>query len=215
MTILRQRSDTAANWTTNNPVVPAKQLCFDTTNNTFRIGDGVTNYESLSIQSGTVGNGIVDITGPTTIDLVDTYTINYTDLTSTTFEVTNGLDGVDGTISGNLSSDLNMNGFNIVNADFTGSITEQQVAMPALAIEPDNGTAQYKVISGSETWTDGLADGQSCTIVITGTATAAAAITFPTMKWASALPTLTDNDTLVFYKVNSILYGAHEVNVDA
>jgi len=53
--ILRQRRDTAANWSTNNPVVPDGQLVFDETNDTFRIGDGSTAYGSLSVQSGTQG----------------------------------------------------------------------------------------------------------------------------------------------------------------
>jgi hypothetical protein len=48
--IFRQRRDTAANWTTNNPVIPDGQLCFDTTNDTFRIGNGVANYLDLIIQ---------------------------------------------------------------------------------------------------------------------------------------------------------------------
>jgi hypothetical protein len=48
-TILRQRRDTAANWATNNPVIPEGQLCFDTTNNTFRVGDGTTTYSNLDI----------------------------------------------------------------------------------------------------------------------------------------------------------------------
>ena len=54
-TILRQRRDTAANWSSANPVVPDGQLCFDTTNDTFRIGDGTTNYSSLPVQSGVAG----------------------------------------------------------------------------------------------------------------------------------------------------------------
>ena len=54
-TILRQRRDTAANWTSVNPIIPDGQLCFDETNHTFKIGDGSTNYESLPIQSGVPG----------------------------------------------------------------------------------------------------------------------------------------------------------------
>jgi hypothetical protein len=70
-TILRQRRDTAANWSSANPVIPDGQLCFDTTNNTFRVGDGTTNYSSLSIQSGTPGdmsgaNNLSEIVTPAT-----------------------------------------------------------------------------------------------------------------------------------------------------
>ena len=70
-TILRQRRDTAANWSSANPVIPDGQLCFDTTNNTFRVGDGTTNYSSLSIQSGLPGdmsgaNNLSEIVTPAT-----------------------------------------------------------------------------------------------------------------------------------------------------
>ena len=97
--ILRQRRDTAANWASNNPVIPDGQLCFDTTNNTYRIGDGVTAYESLPIQSGTTGNGIESIvrtSGDGSAGTTDTYTITYTDTTTDTFTVVNGADGADG-----------------------------------------------------------------------------------------------------------------------
>ena len=42
---------------------------------------------------GETGNGIASITKTSTVGLVDTYTITYTDGTTTTFEVTNGQDG--------------------------------------------------------------------------------------------------------------------------
>jgi len=70
-TILKQRRDTAANWSSANPVIPAGQLCFDITNNTFRIGDGTTNYSSLMVQSGVPGdmsgaNNLSELTNTTT-----------------------------------------------------------------------------------------------------------------------------------------------------
>ena len=49
---------------------------------------------------GADGNGIASITKTATSGLVDTYTITYTDGTTTTFNVTNGEDGTDG-INGN------------------------------------------------------------------------------------------------------------------
>ena len=51
---------------------------------TFDVPDGVP---------GATGNGIASITKTATAGLVDTYTITYTDGTSTTFTVTNGQDG--------------------------------------------------------------------------------------------------------------------------
>ena len=44
-------------------------------------------------ETGPTGNGIASITKTSTSGLVDTYTITYTDGTTTTFEVTNGEDG--------------------------------------------------------------------------------------------------------------------------
>ena len=168
-TILRQRRDTAANWTTNNPVIPDGQLCFDETNNTFRIGDGATNYGSLPIQSGAAG-----------------------------------ADGADGTISGNLGTDLNMNGFSIVNPDITGSITEE-TSIATDVFEPDNGTMQYRTLVANTTFTDGLAEGQTLTLYLTN---AGFTVTYPTISWDGGTePTLGTTDRLYFEKVNGTLYG--------
>lgn len=57
---------------------------------TFDIMDGVNG------EDGTDGRGIVSVVKTGTSGLVDTYTITYTDGTTTTFTVTNGKDGVDG-----------------------------------------------------------------------------------------------------------------------
>ena len=179
--ILRQRRDTTANWTTNNPVIPDGQLCFDITNNTFRIGNGTDNYADLAIQSGVAGN--------------------------------DGADGLDGTLSGLLGSDLSMNGFSIGNAEFTGSITEQVATMPALALDPSNGTIQSKTLASDETWTDSLTTGQSMVIHVTN---AGYSITYPTITWVTVTPpTLTAVDALVFYKIGATLFGAYIGSVGA
>jgi hypothetical protein len=86
--ILKQRRDTAANWTSANPVIPDGQLCFDTTNNTFRIGDGTTVHDSLPVQSGVAGaaGGLQDIVDDTTPQLggdLDFQTHKATSFTST------------------------------------------------------------------------------------------------------------------------------------
>lgn len=46
--------------------------------------------------TGDAGRGIVSIEKTNTVGLVDTYTITYTDSTTSTFDVTNGEDGIDG-----------------------------------------------------------------------------------------------------------------------
>ena len=42
---------------------------------------------------GAIGNGVASVTKTTTVGLVDTYTVMFTDTTTTTFDVTNGLEG--------------------------------------------------------------------------------------------------------------------------
>jgi len=83
--ILKQRRDTAANWASANPVIPAGQLCFDTTNNTFKIGDGTATYSALSVQSGTPGasGGLQDIVEDLTPQLGGNLDLNSHNITGT------------------------------------------------------------------------------------------------------------------------------------
>ena len=64
--------------------------------------------DSLKGQNGKDGKGIVSIEKTNTEGLVDTYTINYTDETTSTFDVTNGKDGAteEGGTSGNVPTKL-------------------------------------------------------------------------------------------------------------
>ena len=41
------RNDTQANWESNNPVLGAGEIGYDTTNDNFKIGDGTTAWNSL------------------------------------------------------------------------------------------------------------------------------------------------------------------------
>lgn len=60
-------------------------------------GEPIEKTISVTIPtSGTSGRGIQSITGPVTVGLQDTYTIHYTDDTTTTFVVTNGVPGSNG-----------------------------------------------------------------------------------------------------------------------
>ena len=99
--ILRQRRDSAANWASNDPVIPDGQFVFDTTNNQYRMGNGIDNYSALPLQSGTPGADGAD--------------------------GTDGVDGVDGTISGLLGTDLDCNGFTVNK----GAVRQIAAASPA------------------------------------------------------------------------------------
>ena len=111
--ILKQRRDTAANWTSANPVIPDGQLCFDTTNNTFRIGDGTTVHDSLPIQSGVPGadGGLQDIVDDTTPQLGGDLDLNGNDITGTGAIPSANLSGALPAISGANLTDLPASGF--------------------------------------------------------------------------------------------------------
>lgn len=91
------------------------QYLLKTPNVTIGVG-GVTltddDFIDFPVNEGQDGRGIVSIALTSTSGLVNTYTINYTDETTSTFQVTNGANGTNGT-----------NGTNGVNADMTRTST--------------------------------------------------------------------------------------------
>ena len=93
-----QRRDTAANWSSANPVLEAGEFGYDTTNKTIKIGDGSTRWNALTAITGsnvTVGNGTITIkqggvtkgtftvnqSGSTTIELEKGNTVAWGDIT--------------------------------------------------------------------------------------------------------------------------------------
>ena len=89
-------------------------------------------------------------------------------------------------------------------------LKETQYSFSGTAINPANGTVQYKTLAANTTFTESLADGQSVTLMIDdGTAYT---ITWPTITWLSddgSAPTLqTSGYTCVqLFQMNSTLYG--------
>lgn len=81
----------------------------------------------------------------------------------------------------------------------------------ASTLNPANGTIQYKSISANTTFNETLESGQSLVLrlAITGSPT----VTWPTITWVSAsgntAPTLTTSNVLVFWKIDTTLYGAY------
>ena len=57
MTKIIQRHDTAANWTTANPVLASGEMGVETDTNKFKFGDGVTAWTSLAYAAGEGGGG--------------------------------------------------------------------------------------------------------------------------------------------------------------
>jgi hypothetical protein len=93
-----QRRDTAANWSSANPVLEAGEFGYDTTNKVVKIGDGSTCWNALTAITGSnvaVGNGTITIkqggvtkgtftvnqSGNTTVDLEKGGTTAWGDIT--------------------------------------------------------------------------------------------------------------------------------------
>ncbi len=58
---LKQKYDAATNWTTNNPVLLAGELGFESDTGKFKIGDGTTAWNSLSYVSTGSGGAATDV----------------------------------------------------------------------------------------------------------------------------------------------------------
>lgn len=82
-----QRRDTAANWSSANPVLEAGEFGYDTTNKVIKIGDGSTRWNALTAITGsnvTVGNGTITIKQGGTVR--GTFTVNQSGNTTVELE---------------------------------------------------------------------------------------------------------------------------------
>jgi hypothetical protein len=92
---------------------------------------------------------------------------------------------------------------------FGKAIQEQQYNLTGTAIDPSNGTIQYKTLTTSTTFTESLADGEFVTLMIDDGA--GYTITWPTTTWVGgSAPTLetTGYNVIELWHVNGVLYGA-------
>lgn len=91
------------------------------------------------------------------------------------------------------------------------TIRDTVYALTGTAFDATNGAVQTKTLAANTTFTDSLTSGDA--IVLQLEAGASYTVTWPTMTWVTSggnvAPTLTAKDTLVFWKVSSVLYGAY------
>lgn len=91
------------------------------------------------------------------------------------------------------------------------TVRDTVYALTGTAFDATNGAIQTKTLAANTTFTDSLSSGDA--IVLQLDAGASYTVTWPTITWVTAdgnaAPTLTANDTLVFWKVSSTLYGAY------
>jgi hypothetical protein len=84
-------------------------------------------------------------------------------------------------------------------------------ALSGLALLATNGGVQTKTVGSAIAFTDSLVSGDA--IVLMLEAGASYTVTWPTMTWVTSAgnvaPTLTAKDTIVLWKVGSVLYGAY------
>ena len=126
--------------------------------------------------------------------------------TATKLQTARTINGVafDGTSNITVSDDTKLTKINPV---ITGSITEQVYNLTGTAINPANGTIQYKTVSANTTFTETLTAGQSVILRLIDASNYT--ITFPTITWVGAVaPTLTANCAIVLWKEQATLYGA-------
>ena len=92
---------------------------------------------------------------------------------------------------------------------FHHGIEEQQYSLTGTAIDPDNGTIQYKTLGANTTFTESLANGEFVTLMIDDGS--AYTVTWPTTTWiGGSAPTLITSgyNVIELWKVNGTLYGA-------
>ena len=100
------------------------------------------------------------------------------------------------------------------NVTFKNAITETVATLGTsgtIALNPASGTIQTCAAAGTITFTDSLSSGQSISLRLTSGSSFT--INWPTITWVTSAgnvaPTLTANDTLVFWKISTTLYGAY------
>jgi len=121
------RRDTGANWTLNNPILALGEMGLETDTGRFKLGDGVSEWDALVYASGVPGVSISSIaktSGTGAAGSTDTYTITLSNGNTSTFNVYNGADGVDGNSA--FQSAVN-NGFEGTEVEWLASLPDGKV----------------------------------------------------------------------------------------
>jgi hypothetical protein len=151
------------------------------------------------------------VSGADYATLVGTETLTNKDLTS----VTNTFPSSLATLAGTQTlTNKTLTAPSISALSFTSSYTETVFTLGttgSIALNPANGTVQSAALTGSPTFTSSLVTGQSLTLRLTGAGSYT--VTWPSLTWVTSkgnvAPTLTAADTLVFWNIGGVLYGAY------
>ena len=213
---IQLRRDTAANWTSSNPILADGEIGLERDTDKFKIGNGVANWATRPY-GGIVGpqgiqgiQGIQGETGPTG----PTGPTGATGATGP--QGPQGIQGVPGEVT--LVGVDTLSNKTLVAPVITGTIVEDVYAWTSTSgavtteLEPANGSIQTVTLTGSITaLTDNIAAGEAITLMIDDGATYT--IAWPSISWvnnAKIAPTLatTGYTTVTLWKVATTLYGA-------
>jgi len=107
-------------------------------------------------------------------------------------------------------------GVAVAGGTFTGSVTfedainENVYNCTGTALDPDNGTVQYKTLGANTTLTESLTAGQSMLLMVADGSSYT--VTWPTMTWVGgSAPTLATSgySCIELWKIASTFYGCH------
>ena len=195
-----------------------------------------TNGATVILTTGAVTGDNVSIIAYGAFNVADVYTQaqsnarytqianNLSDVTAVTARTNLGLvigtdvEAYDATILKSAAIGVTVQGYdaNTTTSTNTQTLTNKTVrdtvyALSGVAFDATNGAVQTKTLAANTTFTDSLTSGDA--IVLQLEAGASYTVTWPTMTWVTSggnvAPTLTAKDTLVLWKVSSVLYGAY------
>ena len=134
---MAQRKDTAANWTSTNPILLSGELGYETDTKKFKIGNGSTNWNSLTYLPIPDGSGNLTITGNLEIGTTGSLTFegSTADGFETTLAVTNPTADRTITLPNQSGTVLVSGNASIVDADVSAS-----AAIVGTKISPDFGS---------------------------------------------------------------------------
>ncbi|MDA9072335.1 hypothetical protein N9K75_00515 [bacterium] len=183
-----------------------------------------TTSDAMKVYTGAAWVAVAPVATSVTVSQISDYTgtateLNYTDgVTSSIQDQLNNKEPADATILKDADIGSTVQGYdaNTTTSTNTQTLTNKTVretvyALSGVAFDATNGAVQTKTLASNTTFTDSLSSGDA--IVLQLEAGASYTVTWPTMTWVTSggnvAPTLTAKDTLVFWKVSSVLYGAY------
>lgn len=181
-------------------------------------GSIALNLSTTGVSASTYNNVTVDTKGRVTNGSNASYITGNQTITLSSDATGSGTTSIAVTLA---NSGVTAGTYNRVTVDAKGRatsgtqvVTETVYNLTGTAIDPANGTIQYKTQSGNTTYTESLASGQSVTLMLNS---GGFTTTFPTTKWrGGAAPTITSTagrySVIELFKANTgsdTLYAAY------